>query len=384
MAAFEPVLLRPQELSLSEKLSLLNWPFVLLVVPAFGIIGYLVLYSAAGGAHEPWAWRHALRFALGYAVMLGVAFVDIRFWHRWAHVFYGLVIVLLLAVDIVGSINKGAQRWLAFGPFQLQPSELAKLALVLMLARFYHGLRLEDVGRPIHLIVPLALIGLPAALTVAQPDLGTGVLIVALGGGLMFLAGVRIWKFVLAGGLLAAAVPLVWTRLHDYQRERVLTFLDPERDPLGAGYHIIQSKIALGAGGLAGRGFLHGTQAQLDFLPEKQTDFAFTLLAEETGFVGAATVLTLCLMVAFVALRISLRATSDFGRLVAMGVGLNFSIHAVVNIAMVTGLVPVVGVPLPLISYGGTAMLTTLFGFGLMLSADIHRALRVPRHPGEL
>lgn len=376
--------LRPKELAFAEKLRQLHWPFVLLVVPALGAIGYMVLYSAAGGSHEPWAWRHGIRFAVGYLVMIAVAFVDIRLWYRWAYLLYAGALALLFAVDIAGSFSKGAQRWLDLGIAQIQPSELAKLALILTLARFYHSRRLEDVGRIAYLPIPLVLIGMPAALILVQPDLGTAGLLLGLGGGLMFLAGVRLWLFALAGALAAAALPLIWANLHEYQRMRVLTFLDPERDPLGAGYHIIQSKIALGAGGLWGRGLLQGTQSQLDFLPEKQTDFAFTLLAEETGFVGAAAVLALCLAVAYVALTIALRCGHDFGRLVAMGVGLNYSLYVIVNVAMVTGLVPVVGVPLPLISYGGTAMLTILLGFGVMLSADVHRTLRVPRYPGDL
>jgi rod shape determining protein RodA len=382
MAVVRPAGLRPVELSLAEKLRRLHWPFLLLV-PALGAVGYLVLYSAAGGSYEPWAWRHAARLVAGYGLMLAVALVDIRFWHRWSYALFVGALLLLVVTDIAGTFSKGAQRWLDLGLFQVQPSELAKVALILALARFFHSARLEDIGRPTFVVAPLAMIAAPAALVVAQPDLGTGVLIVAVGGGMLFLAGVRIWKFLLAGGLVAAALPLAWSRLHEYQRQRVLTFLDPERDPLGAGYHIIQSKIALGSGGLFGRGFLNGTQAQLDFLPEKQTDFAFTLLAEEAGFIGAAGVLLLCLLIVLLALRMSLRSASDFGRLLAMGVGLNFSIYVIVNVGMVTGLLPVVGVPLPLISYGGTAMLTTLISFGLMLSADVHRELRVPRYPGE-
>lgn len=382
MATARPAGLRPAELAFGEKLRQLHWPFLLLV-PALALVGYLVLYSAAGGSPEPWAWRHAVRFVAGYAVMVAVALVDIRFWYRWSYAIFAGALVLLVAVDIAGSFSKGAQRWLDLGIFQLQPSELAKVALILALARFFHSARLEDIGRPTFLLAPLAMIAVPAALVVVQPDLGTAVLVAAVGGGMLFLAGVRIWKFLLAGGLVAAALPLAWSRLHDYQKQRVLTFLDPERDPLGAGYHIIQSKIALGSGGLFGRGFLAGTQARLDFLPEKQTDFAFTLLAEEAGFAGAAGVLLLCLLIVLVALRISLRSSSDFGRLVAMGVGLNFSLYVLVNVGMVTGLLPVVGVPLPLVSYGGTAMLTTLLGFGFMLSAAVHRVLRVPRHPGE-
>ncbi len=375
--------LRAPELSLEEKVRALHWPFILLV-PMLAMIGYAVLYSAAGGSHEPWAWRHAVRFTAGFFVMLTIALVDIRFWFRWAYVIFAVTLVLLLAVDIAGSLSKGAQRWLNLGFFQLQPSELAKVTLVMALARFLHAARLEDIARPFYLLISLAMIGLPAGLVLLQPDLGTAVMLITVGGGMLFLGGVRWWKFALAGGLVAGALPVLWANLHDYQRQRVLTFLDPERDPLGAGYHIIQSKIALGSGGLFGRGFLHGTQSQLDFLPEKQTDFAFTLLAEESGFVGAALVLALYFVVVFLAFLIGLRAQSHFGRLLALGVGLNFSLYVIINVAMITGLIPVVGVPLPLVSYGGTAMMTTLIGFGLLLSVDVHRQVRIPRYPSEL
>jgi rod shape determining protein RodA len=369
------------ELSLLDKLRLLNWPYVC-VVTLVALVGYGMLYSAAGGSHEPWAWRHSLRFGLGLSVLLVIALIDIRFWFRWAYPIYAAALLGLIAVEISGHTSMGAQRWINLGVFQLQPSEVMKIALVLALARHFHGAYLEDVGRPARLILPVAIILAPTALVLKQPDLGTSVMLLAGGATLMFLAGVRWWKFGLVIGTVLAALPVLWQQLHDYQKQRVWTFLDPERDPLGTGYHIIQSKIALGSGGVWGKGFLKGTQSQLSFLPEKQTDFVFTMLAEEAGLIGALGLLALFLILVAYGFAIGLRARSQFGRLLAMGITMTFFLYVAINIAMVTGLIPVVGVPLPMISYGGTAMLTVLTGFGLMLSVDVHRDVAIPRFPG--
>jgi rod shape determining protein RodA len=371
--------LRAHRLSLPEKVTGLHWPFVAVVL-LIGLIGYGGLYSAAGGAHEPWAWRHGVRLGVGVTVMLAVALVDVRLLLRAAYPFYGLVLGLLIAVEIMGEINKGAQRWIDLGPVQLQPSELMKVALILALARYFHVLHLDDIGRPTRLLVPLAMILVPAGLVLKQPDLGTAVMLIAAGGAMLFLAGVRLWKFGLVGVAGAVALPLLWSQLHDYQRQRIFTFLDPESDPLGSGYHIIQSKIALGSGGVWGRGFLQGSQAQLSFLPEKQTDFAFTMLAEEAGFIGAIVVLALNLALLLLLLAIALRTANQFGRLVVMGVSVTFALYVLINVAMVTGLIPVVGVPMPLISYGGTAMLTVLLSFGLVLAIDVQRDTVLPRN----
>jgi len=372
--------IRARELRLPEKLGNLSWPLIALLA-GLGLIGYLVLFSAGGGSHEPWAWRHGVRLAFGLAVMLTVALIDIRFWFRWAFALYAAAFAMLLGVEIMGEINKGAQRWVDLGLFQLQPSELMKIGLVLCLARYFHSAYLDEVKRLFFLAPALALIALPAVLVLKQPDLGTSIMLLASGGALLFLAGVRLWKFGLAIAAVTAALPVAWNSLHDYQRQRVLTFLDPETDPLGSGYHIIQSKIALGSGGFWGKGYLQGSQAQLSFLPEKQTDFAFTMLAEETGFVGGVVVLLLCLAIIALTLMIALRCSHQFGRLLAMGIAVNFFLYVMINVAMVTGLIPVVGVPLPMISYGGTAMLTTLLGFGLVLSVDVHHGTNIPRFP---
>jgi rod shape determining protein RodA len=375
--------IRPTALGLPEKLAQLHWPLVALIA-LIGLTGYLVLWSAGGGSHAPWAWRHGLRLGLGLVLMLAIALTDQRLWFRIAYPAFGLVVALLVAVDAVGRLSKGAQRWLDLGLIQLQPSELMKVVLVLALARYFHSAYLEEVRRPLYLLPPILMIAVPVVLVLLQPDLGTAVMLAALGGAFLFVAGVRLWKFALVIGAAAAAAPVLWSRLHDYQRERVLTFLDPESDPLGSGYHVIQSKIALGSGGIWGKGLLNGSQAQLSFLPEKQTDFAFTMLAEETGFAGAALLLVLCLAVIYLGLAIALRARSQFGRLLAVGITVNFSLYVLINVAMVTGLIPVVGVPLPLVSYGGTAMMTVLTGFGLLLGVEVHRNVALPRFPVDL
>ncbi|MEK0082040.1 rod shape-determining protein RodA [Benzoatithermus flavus] len=383
MIASPPPRIRQRELSLGEKLQWVNWPLLALLL-VIGLIGYAMLYSAGGGSHSPWAWKHGLRLAVFLPVMVGIALVDIRFWLKISYLFYGLVVVLLVGVDVLGEINKGAQRWLDLGVIQIQPSELMKVALIMALARYFHTAYLDDTRRILFLLPAVLMILVPVGLVLVQPDLGTAVTLLVSGTAMLFMAGVRIWKFVVVGALGGAALPVLWAKMHDYQRQRVYTFLDPESDPLGSGYHIIQSKIALGSGGFWGKGFLHGTQAQLSFLPEKQTDFAFTMLAEEMGFVGAVTVLMLFLAVLMLGLVVAVRTASQYSRLVAIGAVINLFIYVAINVSMVTGLIPVVGVPLPLISYGGTAMLTLVVSLGLLLCADVHRNLVIPRFPSNL
>jgi rod shape determining protein RodA len=365
-----------------QKLRMISWPMVLLVGFVAGI-GFVMLYSAAGGSFDPWADRQMIRFVFGVLLMLGVAIVDIRVWLRNAYFIYLGALVLLIGVEIAGDIGMGAQRWIDLGVFQLQPSELMKVALVLALARYFHGLEAESMRRILPLVPPLLLIALPALLVLKQPDLGTAGMLIMGGGALFFAAGVRLWKFgvLIAGGL--AAVPVAWNLLHDYQKNRVLTFIDPERDPLGAGYHILQSKIAFGSGGVFGKGFLLGTQSHLNFLPEKQTDFIFTMLAEEFGLLGALTLLLIYTVLIAYGFAIAMRSRSHFGRLLALGLSFNLFLFVFINMAMVMGIIPVVGVPLPLISYGGTAMLTVLIGFGLVMSVYVHRDSRIGRHYGE-
>jgi rod shape determining protein RodA len=344
-------------------------------------VGVTALYSAAGGSFEPWASRHLIRFGIGAVAMLMLALVDLRYWYRFAYFFYAAGLFCLIGVEIMGEIGGGAQRWLQIGPLQIQPSEFMKIAVVLALARHYHGQSLEDISRWRSLIVPGLLIGMPVALVLKQPDLGTSIMIAAAGGAMIFLAGVQLWKFGLGIVLAAAAVPVVWSQLHDYQKRRVFTFLNPENDPLGAGYHISQSKIALGSGGVMGKGFLQGTQSHLNFLPEKQTDFIFTLWAEEWGLIGGLFILLLFSLILLYGFYLGLRCRNHFGRMLALGLSVNLFLYLAVNISMVTGLIPVVGAPLPLISYGGTAMLAVMIGFGMMMSVSINRDTPIARRP---
>ncbi|HXP95222.1 MAG TPA: rod shape-determining protein RodA [Telmatospirillum sp.] len=366
------------EMTLREKLWHVSWSFVFLVTVVCSV-GFLTLYSAANGNIDPWASRQMMRFFVGVVVMLGVAMVDIRFWMRWAYVLYGVALVLLVAVEVRGSVGMGAQRWIDLGFIQLQPSEIMKITLVLSLARYFHGASYQDVGRPVYLVPPLIMVFLPVGLVLKQPDLGTAMMLTLASGAMFFLAGVRLWKFglIIAAGL--GAIPVAWKFMREYQRQRIITFLNPENDPLGAGYHILQSKIALGSGGMFGKGFMLGTQSHLNFLPEKQTDFIFTMLAEEWGMVGGVVLVSLYCLILVYGYAMSLRARSQFAQLVGLGLTTTFFLYAFINIAMVMGLVPVVGVPLPLISYGGTAMLTLLFGFGLILSVYIHRDVHIGR-----
>jgi rod shape determining protein RodA len=371
------------DLSFIRKLGELNFG-LLLLLSVIASIGCAVLYSAAGGSFDPWADRHAVRFVVGVCLAIAVAIFDLRTWMRWAYPIYGLGLVLLILVPILGVVGMGARRWIDLGPITIQPSEIMKIGLILALARYFHGRGLDEIWKVRWLIIPIAMILVPAALVMKQPDLGTALLLIG-GSGIVFLiAGVRLWKFGVAILGVAAVVPVAWGLMHDYQRQRILTFLDPDADPLGAGYHILQSKIALGSGGLFGRGFLQGTQSHLNFLPEKQTDFAFTSWSEETGLVGALALLGLFLLLFAYGHAISLRARSTFGRVLAGGINGLIFLYVFINTAMVTGLVPVVGVPMPLISYGGTAMLTLMFGVGLMMSVWIHRDVTIPRHAGGL
>jgi rod shape determining protein RodA len=367
-----------QQFTLGMKIRMISWGLVLLVCTITGI-GIAMLYSAAGGQWDPWAKSQLVRAVPGVVLMLGIALVDVRVWMRAAYFIYAAVFALLVAVEIMGHIGMGAQRWINLGFFVLQPSELMKPALVLALARYFHGVNLEQIGRPIVLIPPLILVFAPVGLVLLQPNLGTSLLLIMGSGAIFFAAGVRIWKFLVVIGAGVGALPIAWEFLHDYQKRRVFTFLEPESDPLGAGYNILQSKIALGSGGLFGKGFMMGTQSQLAFLPEKHTDFIFVVLAEEFGMVGALALLGLYCLLLIYGMIITVTCRNQFGRLVGVGLTVAFFLYMFVNVAMVMGLIPVVGIPLPLVSYGGTAMLTLMIGVGLLLSVSVHREVRIPR-----
>jgi rod shape determining protein RodA len=369
-------------LSVTDKLFEINWGLVLLI-GIIACVGFAMLYSVAGGNLQPWASPQILRFLVGLAVLVTVACIDIRIWMSLAYPAYAVSLLLLVAVVIAGHVGKGAERWIALGPLGLQPSELMKISLVLALARFLHGLSVEDISKPLNLGIALALIGVPAVFVVLQPNLGTTLIILADGASLLFLAGLSWWWIAPALTAVALAVPTAWQFvLHDYQKRRVLTFLNPESDALGAGWNITQAKIAIGSGGVSGKGFLQGTQSKLNFLPEKQTDFIITNFGEEFGFVGCIALLILFAVVIGYGIQIANGARSQFGRLLAMGVTLNFFFYLMINLSMVMGLIPVVGIPMPLISYGGSAMLTVMFGFGLLMSVHVHRQVEIPRHGG--
>jgi rod shape determining protein RodA len=344
-----------------------------------GAIGFLALYSAGGGSVEPWAIRQGTRFLIAMVMVVVLAVVDVRLWYKLAYPIFGVAVLMLIYVDVAGHIGMGAQRWINLGFMKLQPSEVMKIAVVLALARYFQGARIDQLRNPVFLLPALTMVGVPVLLVMVQPDLGTALMIIFVATTLFFLGGVAIWMFLAAGAVAVAALPIAWGLLHDYQRNRVLTFLNPEADPLGTGYHITQSKIALGSGGLTGKGYLQGTQSHLDFLPEKHTDFIFTLWAEEWGLVGTVGLMSVYALIVVYVFWMSSRIHHRFGRLVVLGMTVNFGFYALINIAMVMGLIPVVGVPLVMISYGGTAMLSVLVGFGIAASCYVYRDAKMPR-----
>ncbi|MES2897348.1 MAG: rod shape-determining protein RodA [Pseudomonadota bacterium] len=366
------------------KFSEIDWLFALALCLIAGV-GSLMMFSIAGSSWDPWAGNHLLRFGLCFVAMVVLAMVDLRVWSFLAYPIYGVGLLLLVAVEVAGDTRMGATRWLSIGPFSFQPSEVMKLGIVLGLARFYHGMSAESARLSWWLLIPAAMILAPVVLVAHQPDLGTAMLIALTGGAIVMLAGLS-WKVIAAMvGLAAAAIPpFVLFVMHDYQRKRVLTFLDPESDPSGSGYHIMQSKIALGSGGFFGKGYGLGSQSQLNFLPEKQTDFIFATLAEEFGFLGCISVLFLYGAVIFMALRIASISHSHFGRLAAAGTTATFALYVLINGAMVMGLAPVVGVPMPMLSYGGTVMVTVMIGFGLVQAVRVHRYSEVTSGTGAL
>ena len=367
----------PAPVGFAERIWRINWGLVL-VLTAIAGVGVLALYSAAGGRFEPWASRHAVRYGAAFVLMLTVALIHPKVWLALAWPIYIVSMLLLVAVDVIGKIGMGAQRWLVIGPMQIQPSEIAKVAVILVLARYYHGLSKEQASRFLYTLPALLVILAPVALVMVQPDLGTAMMVLMGGGALLFVAGVRLWMFLVAGVSAVACLPIAWSLMHDYQKKRVLTFLDPDRDPLGAGYHITQSKIAIGSGGLFGKGFLKGTQSSLNFLPEKQTDFIFTTFVEEWGMVGAFGLLVLFALVLVWGFSIAFRCQHHFGRLLALGVTALMFLYVFINAAMVMGLLPVVGVPLPLVSNGGTAMVSVMFACGLLIGVSVYRDAQLP------
>ncbi|MEO1693980.1 MAG: rod shape-determining protein RodA [Pseudomonadota bacterium] len=357
---------------IGSKLMQINW-LLLGLLCVLAAIGLVALYSVAQGAFEPWAERHALRFMTGMSLLLVISVVPLTFWFRMSYPAYLVALGLLALVPLIGFEAGGARRWIGTPALSFQPSELMKLALVMMLARYYQWLPKDQVSRPTAVLFPALAILLPVVLTLQQPDLGTALLFAIVGVGMMFLAGVSYWYFIVSGGFTMAAIPVAYSMLHEYQRKRIDVFLNPETDPLGSGYHITQSKIAFASGGLSGKGYMQGTQAQLNFLPEKHTDFIFTMIGEEWGFIGSLAVLAVFAAVLITLLGMAVASRNRFARLLIGGAALSLFVYVFINVAMVTGLVPVVGVPLPLVSYGGTSMIVFLCAFGLAMCGFVHR-----------
>ena len=356
---------------LLTKLMQVSWLYVVLLCALAGV-GYVALYSAGGGP-LPYAAPDAIRFAAGLVMMICLAMVDIRFLARFSWAMYAGALGLLGLVLRMGHVGKGAERWIAVAGVQVQPSELMKVALVMALASWFHKASWARVGNPLFLVPPALAIAVPVVLILKEPNLGTAFITGVVGASVVLAAGMRWWLVALVALPLPFAGRFAYAHLHDYQRARITTFFSPESDPLGAGYNIIQSKIALGSGGMWGKGFMNGTQNHLNFLPEKQTDFIFSIIAEEWGLVGSLAVLGLLLLIVMGGMLIALRCRHQYGRLLAIGISVNFFMYVFVNIAMVTGAIPVGGVPLPLVSHGGSAMLTVMFAFGLLMSVHVHR-----------
>jgi rod shape determining protein RodA len=369
---------------ISSKLAELDWRVVGLLCVLAGI-GTAMLYSIAGGSWSPWAWKHLLRFGVLLVAMIGLAMVHPKWWFHAAYPLYGLLLFMVLLIEFtpMGYMAGGAKNWLNLGFIRIQPAEFMKIGLVLALARWYHGHSAQDARWSWKLVFPLGMIGLPFLLVAKQPDLGSAMVIGLTGAAVMFMAGLS-WRVIAAAAAAAVAVipPFVMFVMHDYQRNRVLTFLNPEADPSGTGYNIIQSKIALGSGGLLGKGYGLGSQSQLEFLPERHTDFIFSTVSEEFGFVGSFTVLACYLALILISLRIAALSHSHFGRISAAGMTAFLALFVLINGAMVMGLAPVVGVPMPLLSYGGSTMMTVMIGFGLILSTHVHRYVELPKGQG--
>ena len=358
-----------------EKIKNLNYLLIFLLI-LLSFIGAAGLYSAAEGSYQPWTSRHLIRFYIFLIMAVIISVIDIKIIYKYSYLLFILSLVLLISVEIIGVLGKGATRWIKIFGFSIQPSELVKVTIILALAKFYHDLKFENIKKISFLFFPFLILTIPFIFVVIQPDLGTSLSILILGIFILFLAGIRLWKFLLGFTVIIISIPLFLRFIKPYQRDRVISFLDPESDPLGQGYQLIQSKIALGSGGGTGKGFLQGTQSYLEYLPEKQTDFIFTLIGEEFGFLGTIFIIFLFILLIGVCYFISIKCFHVFGRIIALGVASNIFIYVFMNIAMVSGLMPVVGIPLPLISYGGSVMLSIMISIGLVLNVELNYNLK--------
>ncbi len=370
-----------RKINIVSRILKLNWGLIFLV-SILAIFGFVVLYSAAEGNLEPWAFKQIVRFIFLFPLMLLMAIIDIKFWYKLAYPLYVLAFIAVILTEFMGVTAMGATRWLKIGFINIQPSEVMKTCMVFALAKYFHTNSLVNVRNTAYLLPPILMLIMPVLLILKQPDMGTALILLMVGGAMFFAAGVQIWKFLLvaAGGL--SVLPVIWKHMHDYQKDRITSFLDPEHDPLGNGYNILQSKIAIGSGGFAGKGFLKGTQSQLSFLPEKQTDFIFTMFTEEFGFIGGVTVILIYAMIISYGIFIALSSRNHFGRMLAIGMISIFFFHVFVNIAMVMGLMPIVGVPLPLLSYGGTIMTSVIVGFALLLNVHLYKDVKIEKTNG--
>ena len=358
-----------------EKIKNLNYLLIFLLI-LLSFIGAAGLYSAADGSYQPWTSRHLIRFYVFLLIAIVISTINIKIIYKYSYLLFILSLFLLISVEIIGVFGKGATRWIKIFGFSIQPSELIKITIILALAKFYHDLKFENIKKISSLFFPFLILFIPFIFVVIQPDLGTSLSILILGFFILFLAGIRLWKFSLGFAITIISIPIILKFIKPYQRDRVISFLDPESDPLGKGYQLIQSKIALGSGGATGKGFLQGTQSYLEYLPEKQTDFIFTLIGEEFGFLGTIFIIFLFILLIGVCYFISIKSSHIFGRIIAIGVASNIFIYVFMNIAMVSGLMPVVGIPLPLISYGGSLMLSVMISIGLVLNVELNYNLK--------
>ena len=354
-----------------NKIKNLNYLLIFILI-LLSFIGAAGLYSAADGSYQPWASKHLIRFYFFLILAILISLIDIKTIYKFSYLFFVLILLLLLSIELFGVYGKGATRWIRIFGFNLQPSELIKIAIILALAKYYHDLKFEKVKNILNLIIPLLIIFMPFIFVVIQPDLGTSLSILTLGIFILFSVGIRIWKFITGFLISILSIPILFNYIQPYQKNRIISFLNPESDPLGQGYQLIQSKIALGSGGSYGKGFLQGSQSYLEYLPEKQTDFIFTLIGEEFGFIGTIFIIFLFFLLISICFYISIKSYHVFGRLLALGVASNIFIYVIMNVAMVSGLMPVVGIPLPLISYGGSVMLSIMISIGLVLNVELN------------
>ena len=355
-----------------DKILALDFPLIFLIL-LLGVISLFAMYSSEQGKFSYYTQSHLYRFVIFFTVFIIISFFRIQFWSKSAYLFYFIILILLFAVDFYGVTASGSKRWINLFFINLQPSELMKVALIIFLARYYYKIPLENVSNIKHIVLPLFALIVPVFLVASQPDLGTAILIMFGGFAVIWLAGLRIKFFLYSFFILICLIPIGVSFLKPYQKSRILTFFNPERDPLGAGYQIIQSKIAVGSGGIFGKGFLQGSQSYLDYLPEKHTDFIFTLFSEEFGFVGSIVLLLIYVLIIYRIVEIGNQAKNNFSKLYCFSFAAAFFTYVAVNMSMVLGLLPIVGAPLPIMSYGGSAMLSMMIGLGIVMSCKIYR-----------